>query len=94
MSFAGAFGRISRLWPAAAVLAGALTLTACETLDSVNPFSSSTPQYGPGQGEMPVEQIYNLAMDQLEQEDYRSAAPIFEEVERQYPYSVWPAGRS
>jgi len=89
MSFAGAFGRISRLWPAAAVLAGALTLTACETLDSVNPFSSSTPQYGPGQGEMPVEQIYNLAMDQLEQEDYRSAAPIFEEVERQYPYSVW-----
>ena len=38
---------------------------------------------------MPVEQIYNLAMDQLQQEDYRSAVPIFEEVERQYPYSVW-----
>ena len=38
----------------------------------------------PGQGEMPVEQIYNLAMDQLQQEDYRSAVPIFEEVERQH----------
>ena len=38
---------------------------------------------------MPVEQIYNMAMDQLLAEDYRSAAPIFEEVERQYPYSVW-----
>jgi outer membrane protein assembly factor BamD len=89
MSFAGGFGRFSRLWPAVAVLAGALSLSACETLDSVNPFSSSDPEYAPGQGEMPVEQIYNMAMDQLLAEDYRSAAPIFEEVERQYPYSVW-----
>ena len=89
MFFAGGFGRSSRLWPAAAALAGALTLSACETMDSINPFSSSEPQYRPGQGEMPVEQIYNLAMDQLESGDYRSAAPIFEEVERQYPYSVW-----
>ena len=71
------------------MLAGALSLSACETLDSINPFSSSDPEYAPGQGEMPVEQIYNMAMDQLLAEDYRSAAPIFEEVERQYPYSVW-----
>lgn len=89
MSFAGGLSAFSRLWPAAAILAGALALSGCETLDSINPFSSSEPQYGPGQGEMPVEYIYNKAMDELQSEDYRSAAPIFEEVERQYPYSVW-----
>lgn len=77
--------------PKAAMLAAGLLLGACETLDSINPFSSSTDELktGAGQGEVPVETIYNAAVDQLEVENYRGAAPIFEEVERQYPYSVW-----
>lgn len=90
MKFASAFSRAVSKLPAAAMLAGALMLGGCETLDSISPFSSGDEiQTGPGQGEVPVEVIYNAAMDKLEAEDYRDAAPLFEEVERQYPYSVW-----
>ena len=80
-----------RKWPAAAIVAAGLALGACETMDSINPFSSSSsePEVTAGQGDIPVEVLYNRAVDQLNQEDYRSAAPLFEEVERQYPYSVW-----
>lgn len=91
MVFAGVVGRIVRKWPAAAIVAAGLTLGACETMDSINPFSSGSDEveYTPGQGDIPVEVLYNRAVDELNQEDYRSAAPLFEEVERQYPYSVW-----
>ncbi len=91
MVFAGLVGRIARKWPAAAVVAAGLVLGACETMDSLNPFSSSESEteIQPGQGEIPVEVLYNRAMTKLNQEDYRTAAPLFEEVERQYPYSVW-----
>lgn len=91
MVFAGLVGRMARKWPAAAVIAAGLSLGACETLDSINPFSSSSSEteIQPGQGDVPVEVIYNRAMSELAQEDYRTAAPLFEEVERQYPYSVW-----
>jgi outer membrane protein assembly factor BamD len=39
--------------------------------------------------ERPVEQIYNNAVDLLQQEKYPLAAKEFDEVERQHPYSVW-----
>jgi len=39
--------------------------------------------------ERPVEDIYNGAMDKLVQNDYKGAAKLFDEVERQHPYSVW-----
>lgn len=39
--------------------------------------------------ERPVEELYNAAVDALEQEDYQEAARLFDEVERQHPYSVW-----
>lgn len=39
--------------------------------------------------ERPVEEIYNEAVDELEEGNYRVAAPLFDEVERQHPYSVW-----
>lgn len=39
--------------------------------------------------EKPVDQLYNTAMEQMIDEDYRSAAKSFDEVERQHPYSVW-----
>jgi outer membrane protein assembly factor BamD len=39
--------------------------------------------------ERPVEELYNKAMDDMVDENYRTAAKGFEEVDRQHPYSVW-----
>jgi outer membrane protein assembly factor BamD len=36
-----------------------------------------------------VETLYNLAKDTLDKKQYRIAAALFDEVERQHPYSVW-----
>jgi outer membrane protein assembly factor BamD len=36
-----------------------------------------------------VETIYNLAADTLAKKQYAQAGQIFDEVERQHPYSVW-----
>lgn len=39
--------------------------------------------------ERPVEIIYNDAYDNFKNGSYGKAAPAFEEVERQHPYSLW-----
>jgi outer membrane protein assembly factor BamD len=39
--------------------------------------------------ERPVADLYNQALDQLQDGDARQAAQDFEEVERQHPYSEW-----
>lgn len=39
--------------------------------------------------ERSVSELYNTAMDELGQENYQEAAKLFDEVERQHPYSVW-----
>ena len=39
--------------------------------------------------ERPVEELYNAALDQMEQRQYATATETFDEVERQHPYSVW-----
>jgi outer membrane protein assembly factor BamD len=39
--------------------------------------------------ERPVEDLYNSAMDQLQAGQYEPAAELFDEVERQHPYSTW-----
>ena len=36
-----------------------------------------------------VEELYNEAADALDAKEYRKATTLFEEVERQYPYSKW-----
>lgn len=36
-----------------------------------------------------VETLYNIAKDTLDKGEYRNAAIMFDEVERQHPYSVW-----
>ena len=38
--------------------------------------------------EQPVEVLYNRALDDLSQQEYKAAAKGFEEVDRQHPYSV------
>jgi outer membrane protein assembly factor BamD len=42
-----------------------------------------------GYVERPVDQLYNGAMDTLDQRFYNDAALMFDEVERQHPYSTW-----
>ena len=39
--------------------------------------------------ERPVETLYNLAFEQLQRRDYQRAAALFDEVERQHPFSEW-----
>ncbi|GEO80490.1 outer membrane protein assembly factor BamD [Pararhodospirillum oryzae] len=57
-------------------LATALGLGACST---------DKPAYV----ERPVEELYNDAVDKLNQGNYEAASKAFDEVERQHPYSVW-----
>ena len=44
---------------------------------------------GPKYVERQVDELYNKAVDQLEGQNYEFAAQLFDEVERQHPYSVW-----
>ena len=39
--------------------------------------------------ERPVNELYNSAVNELEQRRFLDATLLFEEVERQHPYSVW-----
>ena len=36
-----------------------------------------------------VDTLYNLAIDRLDRQQYKVAAQLFDEVERQHPYSIW-----
>jgi len=67
----------SALGRAAAVALLVLGLVACS--------SDEKPAYV----ERPVEDLYNSAMDALLETNYDEAARLFDEVERQHPYSVW-----
>ncbi len=44
---------------------------------------------GPVYIEQPVERLYNGALNQLYLENYEESARLFDEVERQHPYSAW-----
>ena len=39
--------------------------------------------------ERPVEVLYNSAASELDKRDYAEAIQLFNEVERQHPYSEW-----
>ncbi len=39
--------------------------------------------------EQPVEQLYSRALDQMQRRRYEQAILLFDEVERQHPYSSW-----
>lgn len=75
-SFMHRYGRQMRKSLAAIALA-ALVLAGCETLpeDEFNPTA--------------VEVLYNSGLDQMLAGNYRTAGKLFDEVERQHPYSVW-----
>jgi outer membrane protein assembly factor BamD len=60
----------------AALMIGLLLLAACESTDDAYV-------------ERPVDVLYNEALDNLEAGDDKKAAKLFDEVERQHPYSSW-----
>jgi outer membrane protein assembly factor BamD len=41
------------------------------------------------QGDHSVDQLYNSGMEAMANEEYLNASKLFDEVERQHPYSVW-----
>ncbi len=59
-----------------------LALSACSLLGG-----DEEPKYV----ERPVEELYNSALDSMQSGDYAEAARLFDEVERQHPYSNWAA---
>src|SRR3546814_6453634 len=69
----------ARLGALAAAALLALTLAACGGEDK------------PVYVEKPVEELYNGAMNAMQAGDYQEAARLFDEVERQHPYSEWAA---
>jgi outer membrane protein assembly factor BamD len=66
-----------RLAPAMLAL---LALAACRTDDATDPLIAR---------ERPVEQIYNEAVDEQQANNHGRASALFQEVERQHPYSSW-----
>ena len=80
--------RVARIIGAAAL---ALTLTACETVESLNPMNMFTDKgpksdIGPDQ---PAEVLFNDGLARLEKKQYDGAAKKFSELDKQYPYSSW-----
>ncbi|MCI5060168.1 MAG: outer membrane protein assembly factor BamD [Alphaproteobacteria bacterium] len=59
--------------------------TACSSSDSTDPLQSEAEKRA-SEG---VDVLYNRAADALDGEEYRNAINLFQEVERQYPYSKW-----
>jgi outer membrane protein assembly factor BamD len=75
LPFIGEISGRARLLMAAIMVS--LALVACSSDDA--------PEYI----ERPVEELYNSAMNTLLAGEYKEAARLFDEVERQHPYSVW-----
>ncbi len=59
----------------------------CLTLWSCGLFDEEQPEYV----ELPVETLYNNAMNAMQAGEMDEAARLFDEVERQHPYSTWAA---
>jgi len=70
-----------------AVMALLMPLAACAGDDSDSP---AAPSSGSGElREVPPEQLYATALEQLDRGNWLPCATSFDEVERQHPYSVW-----
>ncbi len=76
---------------ASALVAVALALSGCSTLDSINPFSSGkhADEIKPIQPNETPETLYNNGVDALHSGRYKLASTQFEAIQQNYPYSVW-----
>ena len=66
-----------------------LTYSVLAVLMAVLPACSSNKKDEQAQVEKPVEELYNGAQKALADKNYTEATRLFEEVERQHPYSQW-----
>ncbi len=78
-------GNLGRLRLAVGAAAGARAAVVAAGLLLIAGCSSSEETYT----DKPVDVLYNQAMDDLEAGDDKKAAKLFDEVERQHPYSSW-----
>jgi len=67
-----------------ALTAGMVPLTACASLIGGGRTKADTRYVA-----RDVNTLYNAAWDRMRQRNYAQAALIFDEVERQHPYSIW-----
>ena len=75
----------SRKLAALLMIAALAPLSACAGLGGSRGGSSADTQYVASD----VNTLYNAAKLKLDQRQYMTAAAIFDEVERQHPYSIW-----
>jgi outer membrane protein assembly factor BamD len=73
--------RLSSKFPILLLATAALTLTACQSREKRREELAYV--------ERPVEALYNQAATELDKRDYDQAILLFNEVERQHPYSEW-----
>lgn len=78
-------GRLTRLIAGALI---ALSVGACETISSLNPFEDKGPKSDIGKDE-PADVLFNDGLARLEARDYGGATKKFVELDKQYPYSQW-----
>lgn len=78
-------GRLTRLLAGALI---ALSVGACETISSLNPFDDKGPKSDIGKDE-PADVLFNDGLARLEARDYGGASKKFVELDKQYPYSQW-----
>jgi len=71
--------------PAPLMIAALASLSACAGLGGGGSGSRADTQYVASD----VNTLYNAAKQKLDQRQYNVAAALFDEVERQHPYSVW-----
>jgi outer membrane protein assembly factor BamD len=75
---------ISRSAILAALAASSITLTGCAALGGGGRTSADTRYVA-----RDVNTLYNAGYDRMRNRNYLQAALIFDEVERQHPYSIW-----
>jgi outer membrane protein assembly factor BamD len=80
------FQNIATLLSALLILAACTSLAGCGTLGigGRNKTGADTSYVA-----RDVNTLYTAAKERLDREQYTSAAALFDEVERQHPYSVW-----
>jgi outer membrane protein assembly factor BamD len=79
------FQTFKRPLPAILLLAAATSLAGCSTLGIGGGRTSADTSYVARD----VNTLYSAAKDRLDRRQYTVAAALFDEVERQHPYSVW-----
>jgi outer membrane protein assembly factor BamD len=84
---ANGFGRVIRL---SVIIAAALPVSGCFSLDSLDPTAWFAEKYEPKvMPDVPPERLYDQGLAKLQNHDYEDASKKFDALEKQEPYSQW-----